>query len=262
MRNIVYLIFIAAISLLVFAMLSADNSSSFWLEVKDQFQRRISKIIPDYDPVASSPGRLAKRLENAGLVRGAPVFIRIFKEESQLEVWLKKDGRYHLLHSYAICKWSGKLGPKLKEGDHQSPEGFYEVAKRQLNPQSRHHLSFNIGFPNAFDQSLKRTGSYLMVHGGCSSIGCYAVTDSYIDEIYSLVEIALNHGQKSVPVHIFPFRMSDERLSREYENQWYPFWGELKQGYDLFEKTYTLPQVVQCEGHYRFAQNTDIKCST
>jgi murein L,D-transpeptidase YafK len=249
-----------AISALIFLVVGIYAKSNFWVQAKDQFQRRISIIFPNYDPVDAAPARLAGRLSSTRLVAGAPVYIRIFKEESQLEVWLEKDGRYQLLHTYAICKWSGKLGPKLAEGDRQSPEGFYEVTAKQLNPNSRHHLSFNIGFPNTYDRSHGRTGSYLMVHGGCSSIGCYAVTDSYVDEIYSLVKAALNDGQKSVPVHIFPFRMSRGRLAKEQNNQWHSFWMELKQGYDLFEARQTIPAITHCVGHYRFADASEHNC--
>jgi murein L,D-transpeptidase YafK len=260
LRILLFSIFAFTLAALAFLAVGYYSKSNFWLETKDRLQRRISAVFPNYDPVDGAPARLAGRLERAGLAAGSPIFIRIFKEESQLEVWLEKDARYQLLHTYAICKWSGKLGPKLAEGDRQSPEGFYEVSPNQLNPNSRHHLSFNIGFPNAYDRSHGRTGSYLMVHGGCSSIGCYAVTDTYVDEIYSLVKTALDEGQKAVPVHIFPFRMSRKRLAKEQGNQWHPFWMELKQGYDLFETDYTLPAITQCDGHYRFAQTSEQKC--
>lgn len=260
MRIGVYLFLAAIILVLVFSIVGAYYQVYSWIEAKNQFQRQLQKIYPQYNPVKGARAHLATRLENAGLEMGAPVFIRIFKEESRLEVWLEKDTTYQRLHTYPICKWSGKLGPKLKEGDRQSPEGFYKVTAKQLNPHSRHHLSFNLGFPNAYDRSYQRTGSYLMVHGGCSSIGCYAVTDSYVDEIYSLMEASLNNGQKSVQVHIFPFRMSKKRLGKTYGNQWHSFWLELKQGYDLFEKSNTLPKITQCDGQYRFDQNSSKEC--
>ena len=112
------------------------------------------------------------------------MFVRIFKLGSQLEIWMEKDGSYRLFATYPICLWSGRLGPKLAEGDRQAPEGFYAVTKDELNPNSRWHRSFSLGFPNAFDRAQGRTGSFIMVHGGCQSIGCFAMTNDVVDEIW------------------------------------------------------------------------------
>lgn len=184
---------------------------------------------------------------------GRPVHIRIFKAEKRLEVWLQGgDGRFALFRGYDICKYSGGLGPKLREGDWQAPEGFYRVGKLQLNPNSRHHLAFNLGFPNAYDRQLGRTGSALMVHGGCSSVGCYAITDEKVDEVYAVVEAALDAGQEAIDVHAFPFRMTEEALARQADNPWMPYWRNLKQGFDLFEATATPPTVAAHKGEYRF----------
>ena len=197
--------------------------------------------------------RLRNDLVAAGFTLGDPAHIRIFKAEKRLEVWMRKgDGRYGLFRGYDICKFSGGLGPKLREGDRQAPEGFYRVAAAQLNPNSRHHLSFNLGFPNAYDRQLGRTGSALMVHGGCTSIGCYAITDEKVDEVYAVVEAALAAGQDAVDVHAFPFRMTDAALARETENLWLPYWQNLKAGFDLFEATGAPPDVAACKGEYRF----------
>ena len=193
---------------------------------------------------------LSKRLRTLNAHKGAPVYIRIFKKEALLEVWIKRDEGYAHLKDYPICAYSGHLGPKLKEGDKQAPEGFYRVRKRQLNPHSRFHLAFNLGYPNAYDRAHHRTGSYLMVHGKCASIGCYAMTDRRIDEIYALVEAALNHGQPYVPVHIFPFRMEDAQMDAHSESRWYDFWMELKEGYDYFEAEERPPHVEVKNGHY------------
>jgi murein L,D-transpeptidase YafK len=182
-------------------------------------------------------------LETKGLVLGLPAHIRIFKEERALEVWLKSDGAYHHFKTYEICNYSGHLGPKLREGDHQSPEGFYRVDLAALNPNSAYHLSFNLGFPNQLERSLGRTGSYLMVHGNCVSIGCYAMTDAGIEEIYLLVEAALNGGQEAVGVHAYPFRMTSERLAQEAHSPWFEFWKNLQEGYGIFE-TYQRPALV------------------
>jgi murein L,D-transpeptidase YafK len=187
---------------------------------------------------------LEQRLRLQNMRAGAPVFIRIFKRESLLELWLKTGGAFRLFHSYPICNWSGKLGPKLKTGDHQSPEGFYTVGRRQLNPGSRYHLALNLGYPNAYDRAHGRTGKYLMVHGDCVSWGCYAMTNPAIDDIYALVKAALRHGQQVVNVHIFPFRMTAANMAKQRKNRWYGFWKNLKQGYDRFERT-RVPPVIR-----------------
>jgi murein L,D-transpeptidase YafK len=197
--------------------------------------------------------RLHADLASAGFSLGDEAFVRIFKREHVLELWMKgDDGRFQLFRAYTICNYSGGLGPKLAEGDRQSPEGFYRVARAQLNPNSRHHLAFNIGFPNALDKDLGRTGSFLMVHGGCTSVGCYAMTDAQIDEIYAVVEAALDRGQREVDVAIFPFRMTETALQANARSEWTPFWQNLKQGFDLFERDGAPPKVAACNGSYVF----------
>jgi len=205
-------------------------------------------------PLPGTPdlGRLDARLQAAGVHLGAPVYIRIFKLESELELWVEKDGRFQRFATYPICLWSGRLGPKLKEGDRQAPEGFYTVAKAQLNPNSRWHRSFNLGFPNTYDRGKGRTGSFLMVHGGCSSIGCYAMTDTVVDEIWRFVTAALDNGQARIPVHVFPFRMTERNLRLRKGDRWRGFWADLKKGYDLFEASHVPPKVSVCEGRYAF----------
>jgi murein L,D-transpeptidase YafK len=205
-------------------------------------------------PLPGTPDtdRLDARLKEQGFALGAPVFMRIFKAESELEIWLRRGERYERFTAYPICRWSGQLGPKLAQGDRQAPEGFYSVAADQLNPNSRWHRSFNIGFPNALDRSYSRTGTFLMVHGGCSSVGCYAMTDPVIDEIWRLVTAALRHGQPHFHVHIFPFRMTAANLARRKNSPWLPFWQDLKHGHDLFETQRVPPKVLSCNGHYAF----------
>ena len=193
---------------------------------------------------------LKSRLKAVGAKKGDAVFIRIFKQEAMLEVWIEKEGRYVHLKDYPICAYSGHLGPKLKEGDKQAPEGFYRVYSKQLNPKSRFHLAFNLGYPNAYDRAHHRTGSYLMVHGNCVSVGCYAMTDAKIEEIYALVAAALKHGQPYVPVHIFPFHMDDEAMDAHSESRWYDFWMALKEGYDYFEAEEVPPLVEVKNGEY------------
>ena len=196
---------------------------------------------------------LSGRLSAHGLTLGAPMFMRIFKREFELELWMKREDRFHRFAVYPICRWSGRLGPKLAEGDAQAPEGFYSVDAKALNPASRWHRSFNLGFPNLFDRAHGRTGSFVMVHGGCASIGCYAMTDAVVDEIWRLVTAALKGGQARFHVHVFPFRMNEENLARRADHEWAPFWRELKRGHDAFEATLVPPKVSVCQGRYAVA---------
>jgi len=214
------------------------NIEDFEYMIQENYN--VSKeIIQDY--LITTP--MKERLNTLNAKVGDPLFIRIFKKESILEVWIRIDSEYVHLKNYAICAFSGNLGPKLKEGDRQSPEGFYKVQKYQLNPNSKFHLSFNLGYPNKYDRLHKRTGSYLMVHGNCISIGCYAMTDDKIEEIYALVEGALNNGQKSVQVHAYPFKMTKENMDLYSNNRWYVFWENLKEGYDYFESEKLPPNI-------------------
>ncbi len=202
---------------------------------------------------------LVEEIKKAGLKPGAPVFIRIFKESKELELWMRDDigGRYRLFRNFPIATYGGqRLGPKLKQGDGVAPEGFYNVGKSQLNPKSKFHLAFNIGYPNTFDRSLKRTGDFIMVHGSDVSIGCFAMTDPQIELIYLTVEAALRGKQDEFQVHIFPFRMSAERLEKEKAGEWFPFWTNLKEGYDHFEATKVPPLVGQRDGKYFFKRQT------
>ncbi len=189
---------------------------------------------------------LIKQATDAGLRFGAPVYIRIFKESKELEVWLKKDDSFALFKTYPICTYGyGSLGPKLRQGDGQAPEGFYFVTPGRLNPYSKFHLSFNLGYPNQYDRRHGRSGSALMVHGDCVSIGCYAMTDPAIEEIYALVDAAFRNGQPFFRVHIFPFRMTQENMKKHGESEWRSFWKNLKQGYDFFEAQENVPPDVQ-----------------
>jgi murein L,D-transpeptidase YafK len=190
-------------------------------------------------------------LGRKGMDKAAPIFVRIFKEESELEVWkARDDGRFYHFKTYPICNWSGNLGPKTTLGDKQAPEGFYRVNANQMNPNSQYYLAFNLGYPNAYDRSLQRTGDALMVHGKCKSVGCYAMTDALIEEIYALARESLVAGQESIEVHAFPFRMTEANMARYRDNPNVPFWRTLKQGYDFFEKYRLTPAVAVCERRY------------
>jgi murein L,D-transpeptidase YafK len=183
----------------------------------------------------------------------SPILVRLFKQEAVLEVWKQdRSGRFGLLKTYPICRWSGDLGPKVREGDRQAPEGFYSITPAQMNPQSAYYLSFNTGYPNAYDRSLGHTGSELMVHGDCSSRGCYAMTDEQIAEIYSLGRESFFGGQKSFQFQAYPFRMTPLNMAKHRNNPNMPFWKMIKEGYDHFEVTRQEPKVDFCERKYVF----------
>ncbi len=199
-----------------------------------------------------SPEALAS-LKAKGIRLGAPMYVRIFKQESALEVWLQNQtGRYTKFKTYHVCRWSGELGPKTKEGDKQAPEGFYVVTPQQMNPRSKYHLSFNIGYPNAYDRSYGYTGKHLMVHGGCESAGCYAITDEAVQELYALAREAFVGGQRKFPVHAFPFKMTDEAMLAHVGHKWFGFWQNLKQGHDMFLTTGQPPVAGVKDGRYVF----------
>lgn len=196
-------------------------------------------------------GSLESRLSLKNQKLGNPIFVRIFKEEKELELWMQnKRGKFERFGVYSICKYSGQLGPKFYEGDLQAPEGFYAVSKNSMKPDSQYHRAFNLGFPNAFDQAHNRTGRHLMVHGDCRSVGCYAMTDPQIEEIFKLAEAALKNGQAFFRVQALPFRMTDERMARALHHRHNDFWRQLKAGYDAFEKSKIPPNVDVVNGRY------------
>jgi murein L,D-transpeptidase YafK len=203
-------------------------------------------------PLPGTPdlANLDQRLSSKGLELGHPVFIRIFKAESELELWMRKGSRFVLFDTYPICHWSGTIGPKIREGDKQNPEGFYSVRLRQLHVRGRWPRSLNLGFPNSYDKALARTGSYILVHGGCSSVGCFAMTNAVMEEIYTLTEKALKAKQDHILVHVFPFRMTHDNLERFSSYGWHAFWQNLKEGYDAFEATRVPPRIVVCGSRY------------
>ena len=199
-----------------------------------------------------SPQMLAL-LQQKHMPIDSPILIRLFKEESEVEVW-KQDisGRFALLQTYSICRWSGELGPKIREGDRQAPEGFYTVRPGQMNPNSHQYLSFDIGYPNAYDRAYGRTGGDIMMHGGCSSAGCYAMTDEQIAEIYALARESFYGDQRSFQIQAYPFRMTPLNLVKHRDNPNMPFWRMLKEGNDHFEVTHLEPKVDVCEQRYVF----------
>jgi hypothetical protein len=224
-------------------------------------RRRIDAVqVPPETPrsreaIAAVRPRLEQRLAAMGARWGAPVFIRIFKETDELEVWIEQQDRFERFETYKICTYSGGLGPKERTGDQQAPEGFYAVTPRRMNPASRYHLSFDLGYPNAYDRSHGRTGSALMVHGDCVSIGCFAMTDAGIEEIWALADAALRGGQPACQVHVFPFRMTGETMLEHRDSRWYDFWQNLREGYESFERKGRPPAVEVRDGRYVFADS-------
>ena len=209
-----------------------------------------SDVPKDLKPV---PGMLTARMSQLGMDDTSPIFVRIYKESSELEVWKQtKDGTFALLTTYPICKWSGALGPKKVEGDRQAPEGFYTVTPAQMNPNSNYYLSFNIGYPNAYDRSLGRTGTNLMVHGACSSAGCYSMTDEAAGQIFALARDSFRGGQRAFEIQALPFHMTAANLAAHRNDPNMPFWRMLKVGTDEFDLTRIPPKVDVCDHRYVF----------
>jgi murein L,D-transpeptidase YafK len=197
--------------------------------------------------------KMLSELDQKHMDKDSPILVRLYKEEAEMEVWKKdRDGQYALLKTYPICRWSGDLGPKVKEGDRQAPEGFYTITPGQMNPNSNYYLAFNTGYPNAYDRSLGHTGSELMVHGDCSSRGCYAMTDEQMVEIYALARESFFGGQKSFQFQAYPFRMTALNMAKHRNSPNYAFWKMLKVGSDHFEVTRQEPKVNVCEKRYVF----------
>jgi murein L,D-transpeptidase YafK len=241
---------------LAFLAAAAPPTAAITIELKDVAPDRIERQRANAEgrlPLANTPDvtRLEERLKAAGFKSGAPMLMRIFKETSELEIWLEKGDRFQLFAAYPICHWSGTLGPKQREGDKQTPEGFYTITTRQLQHIGRWPRAINLGFPNAFDRAHKRDGSYILLHGGCSSVGCFAMTNPVIGEIYGLAKAAIRDGQRHIPVHVFPFRMSEEALAARADSPWHAFWSTLKEGDRSFARTGRPPRISVCEGRYR-----------
>ena len=210
-------------------------------------------VTPTGRSLAPLSDKMVSEIASKQMDKGSPILARLFKEESELEIWKQnQDGQFALLKTYPICRWSGDLGPKKKEGDRQAPEGFYTITRGQMNPNSNYYLAFNTGFPNSFDRAHGYTGSELMVHGDCSSRGCYAMTDEQIQEIYALARESFYGGQKEFQFQAFPFHMTALNMAKHRNNPNFAFWKEIKEGYDDFEATHQEPKVAVCDKRYVF----------
>jgi murein L,D-transpeptidase YafK len=192
-------------------------------------------------------------MEQAGVTKEAPTLIRSYKKESEFEIWKQRpDGRYVYLKTFPMCRWSGQLGPKVREGDRQAPEGFYSITPGQMNPNSSYYLSFNVGYPNAYDRALGHGGGSIMVHGACSSAGCFSMTDHQISEIYAILRTSFNNGQRAIQMQSYPFKMTAENLAKHRLDPNIGFWKQLKNGSDHFEAAWREPTVGVCGRHYVF----------
>lgn len=238
---------------------AAGPAAAISIELKDVAPDRIERQRAAAEGALPLPGTpnvalLSERLKERAVSLASPMLIRVFKSESELEIWKFKAGAFVLFATYPICQWSGTTGPKLKSGDKQAPEGFYTLTYAQLHHVGRWPKSFNLGFPNIYDQSLGRTGSSILVHGGCSSVGCYAMTNPVMDELHELASAAMASGQDQIPVHVFPFRMTTANMQAQLNSPWTAFWSNLKEGYDAFEKTKRAVRVNVCDGRYTFEE--------
>lgn len=210
---------------------------------------------PSVNAKANKPldSAMVQKLAAMGSSPGEAMVIRLFKESSELEVWKRtRSGEFELVKTYEVCTWSGELGPKIKEGDRQSPEGFYTVTPGLMNPNSSYYLSFDTGFPNKFDRAFGRTGTNLMIHGDCSSAGCYAMTNEQIAEIYALARETFKGGNASFQLQLYPFRMTPANLARHAGDANFAFWKNIKEGYDSFEVSRTPPTWDVCDRRYVF----------
>src|ERR1700712_4428349 len=193
------------------------------------------------------------------------VYIRSFKYDSQLEVWVKqeKNDQYKLFKTYKICALAGTLGPKRMQGDYQVPEGFYYI--NEFNPRSNYHLSLGLNYPNVSDKMLSdslQPGGDIYIHGSCVTTGCIPITDTQIEELYILATQAKNQGQDFIPVHIFPvvfkaYRSNDYLTKYEKDFPEYKKMADkLKMVYYYFEKHHKLPVImIDDKGEYVFGED-------
>lgn len=217
---------------------------------------------------APIPPQTVALMSEKGVDPESPTLIRAYKKESELEIWkMRADGRYVHLKTFPMCRWSGQLGPKTREGDRQVPEGFYSITPAQMNPNSNYYLSFNVGYPNQLDRALGHTGGTIMVHGACSSAGCFSMTDAQIAEIYAIARTSFAGGQRAIQMQSYPFRMTAENLAKHRLDQNMAFWKQLKEGNDHFEVTQKEPRVAFCGRRYVFnaapgdGQNMDVNAA-
>lgn len=249
------------VAVMILCLIACGDAHALTIELKDVAPDRVERQRAAATGALPLPGTpnvavLQERLREKGVTLASPIVIRIFKAESELEVWKQqgKSGPFVLFATYPVCHWSGTLGPKLRDGDKQAPEGFYTVSRAQARHVGRWPISIDLGYPNILDQSQARTGSDILIHGGCSSVGCFAMTNPVSEEIHQLTLAAIDAGEEIVPVYVLPFRMTNENMIAQRSSPWIAFWNNLKEGYDLFERTHRPPSVGVCSGRYIFSE--------
>lgn len=238
--------------------LTAGPAFALSIELKDVAADRVDRQRAAAEGALPLPGTpnvaiLDERLREKGVSLSSPILIRVFKSESEMEVWKESNGTFVLFATYPICHWSGSVGPKLRDGDKQAPEGFYTVTRKQLHHVGRWPKSLYLNYPNLYDQSQSRSGGLILIHGGCTSVGCFAMTNPVMDEIHRLSMAAIESGQDNIPVHVFPFRMTKDNWEMQERSPWQAFWINIKEGYDLFEKSKLPPRISVCDGQYKFS---------
>jgi murein L,D-transpeptidase YafK len=225
-----YLIFIP----LVITLLAKSHTVT---KAINQHTNKVPSTIRSKTAVKNQLDSLKNEFKSKGFSWGEAVFFRIIKNTYDFEVWIKKGATYELFTTYKICTYSGGLGTKKKQGDNKSPEGLYTIYANQMNPNSDYHLAFNIGYPNNYERKKGYTGSAIMIHGSCVSIGCYAMTNPIIEKIWTIMDAAYTKGQEKIQLHIFPFKLSNANLEKEeYKvHEDYNFWKELQEPFNKFE---------------------------
>jgi murein L,D-transpeptidase YafK len=244
-----------------FFLLIIFSLVSFFSDAQNTYIRASSVTFKMSGPLGVKEDALQKEFRAKGLEWPARyVFMRSFKYDGQLEVWVKSEAKekYKLFKTYKVCLQSGAMGPKRVQGDYQVPEGFYYI--NEFNPNSAYHLALGLNYPNASDKILSdplRPGNGIYIHGSCVSVGCIPVTDQDIEEIYIIASAAKASGEDFIPVHIFPVQYSRKKSLDFYNNyvrnnpSLQQFGSQLRAAYDKFEATKEIPIVlVDSKGDY------------
>jgi murein L,D-transpeptidase YafK len=209
--------------------------------------------LPETAPQAVLTSSVAAAFAEKHLRFGAPVFLRVYKQSSEVELWVQQGPRYALFKTYSICRWSGGLGPKMVQGDRQAPEGLYHITAPDLVVNRRWHRAMRLNYPNAFDVVNGRTGYGIYIHGKCRSVGCFAINDDNVEEVYEIVRAALSNGQVRIPVLSLPFRFSSINSLVNEPFVFGEFWRELRRADFLFNRDRLPPSASLCDGNYYFS---------
>ncbi len=250
----------------IFGLILLSYSSAAQYSFDEAAPRRSYKISSIFSKVEDS---IKKEFVERGLKWPMKyMFIRSFKYEKQMEIWVKSDVKeaYRLFKVYKVCATSGTFGPKRKEGDKQIPEGFYYI--NEFNPNSNYHLALGLNYPNVSDAILSdqnKPGGDIYIHGNCVTIGCIPLTDSLIEEVYYLATVAKEQGQDFIPVHIYPLRYDDPKAAEQFKSKTklrqeaQVFASQIRDAYEYFEDTHQLPAIMIGKGgNYVIAGDPDV----